>query len=244
MAKKRVVKKKEIGCAHCPSRLPWLVWGIVAILVVLVLIWLLNLPSVGLSGNAALQTVAYMPKDSTLNFEVKIDGLKEMTVTFSENVKNLVIKTNEISKPAWSFEGLILSGFRVESADANKIKSIKFLLKIKEDSFKPAGLNLGDVGLYSDNGKIEWQLAKEEGGYRYYNTESPAMGEFVIGRPLKEAELKTPEEVITPELEDSEEKPVEEMPVEEQPIETAQPAPVEKKNFFGRAWEGIAKLFS
>ncbi len=251
MAKKRAVKKKEEHCAYCQSRSSWLIWGTVIILAILVLIWLLSLPSVGLSGKAALQTVAYMPAGSTLNFEVKVDGLKEMTVTFSENAKNLVIKSDEISKPAWSFEGFIISGFKIESADADKISNIKFLLKIKEEDFKPAGLKFGEVGLYSGKGKIEWQLAKEEGGYRYYEAESPAIGEFVIGRAkMEEAAPKTPEETITPGLEVSEEKLVEETPAEEavieepQPVETAQPAPIEKKGFFSRIWEGIAKLFS
>lgn len=244
MVKKRAVKKKESGCAHCQSRLPWLVWGIVAILVVLVLVWLLSLPSVGLSGNAALQTVAYMPKDSTLNFEVKIDGLKEMTVTFSETVKNLVIKVDEISKPSWEFGGVFLSGFKVESADADKIGNAKFLLKIKEEDFKPIGLTTGEARVYNSNGELEWKLIKKDAGYRYYEAETAELGEFMIGRATIEATPKTPEETITPRPEVSAEKPAEEMPVEEQPIETAQPAPVEKKNFFGRAWEGIVGLFS
>ncbi len=250
MVKKRAMKKKESGCAHCQSRLPWLVWGIVAILVVLVLVWLLSLPSVGLSGNAALQTVAYMPKDSTLNFEVKIDGLKEMTVTFSETVKNLVIKVDEISKPSWEFGGVFLSGFKVESADADKIGNAKFLLKIKEEDFKPIGLTTGEARVYNSNGELEWKLIKKDAGYRYYEVESAELGEFMIGRATIEAAPKTPEETVTPGLEVSEEKPVEEVPSEEtvieepQSAETAQPAPVEKKNFFGRAWGGIIGLFS
>ena len=244
MAKKRAVKGNEKKCTHCHSRLSWLVWGIVAILVVLVLIWLLSLPSVGLSGNAALQTVAYMPKDSTLNFEVKIDGLKEMTVTFSETVKNLVIKVDEISKPSWEFEGAFLSGFKAESADADKISNVKFLLKIEEEDFKPAGLNLGEVTFYNAQGEIEWKLIKKDGGYRYYEVESTELGEFMIGRAAIEAAPKTPEETITPGPEVSEEKPVEDMPAEEEPVETAQPAPVKEKGFFGRAWERITNLFS
>ena len=242
--KKRAVKGNEKKCTHCHSRLSWLVWGIVAILVVLVLIWLLNLPSAGLSGNAALQTVAYMPKDSTLNFEVKIDGLKEMTVTFSETVKDAVIKVDEISKPSWEFEGAFLSGFKVESADADKISNVKFLLKINEEDFKPVGLKFGEVTFYNANGEMEWKLIKKDGSYRYYEAESTELGEFMIGRAAIEAMPKTPEETITPGPEVSEEKPVEEKIAKEQPVETAQPVQVKKKNFIGRAWAGIAKLFS
>lgn len=176
----------------------------------------------------AYQTISHKPAGSELFFEVRnIEGVKDLTIIFLEDAKNMVIEFEEIDALSWKFEGTVYSQFKIFSKDASKIGEMKFTLKLKEAELNKLGLAKDEVRLHLNGQELETKLTKTEGDYVYYETVSNQMGEFVIGK----AKPKVEKVVEEPIIEDVEEPVVEEEifepEVEEEPI-VEEPVPVEK----------------
>lgn len=243
-------KRLEFILQH---RLFWV--GLVAIVIILPLFGIIEF-DVPLSTGKAVQTISYQKAGAALHFEIRnIDGLKDLTVTFSQDVKNVVIKIDEIKNLGWPFDGTAYVKFRISSDDAPKISELKFTLKINKDSLAKLGLSKEALFLYLDRQALETEFTKEEGDYYYFTATSFKSGEFLIGlakpevieeipeaseTPLPSAPLSLPEEAPLPP-----EAPLPSGPIAEIPPAEEQPLPLpEEKGFFSKIFSSLKKLFS
>ncbi len=207
---------------------------------------------------SATQTVSYLKAGNELFFEVKVDGVKDLTLTFSKDVKNAAFVTEEVNAVSWDFNGVAYSRFKVSSDDADKVSKAKFTLKIKPTELEKVGIAATDLKLYWKGEEVQTKMTKQEGNYAYYTAETAGIGEFVLGKAVSKAkekvlvtelpEPKTPEETITPELEVSSEEPIPEettvpLPGEEElPLVEKATFP-EDKGFFGQVSDFLKGLF-
>ena len=194
----------------------------------------------------AFQTVSYKLAGSELFFEVKnIEGVKDLTFTFQEDAKNMIIEFEEIDKLSWKFDGAVYSQFKIFSEDASKIGEIKFTLKLNEIELNKLGLSKDGVKLYSNGQELETKLTNEVwpqplAGYVYYEAVSNQMGEFVIGKATveeKEAVAEEQVEEVAEVLEEEEPEAVEKEPIIELP------APV-KEGLLSRILSFFRHLFN
>ena len=117
---------------------------------------LINSREASVTGNAAVQTIAYMKAGSELDFEVRdITGLKSVTIEFKETVKNAVITFEEVKTVAWDFQGTAISKFRISSKDEDKFGQIDFFLRIQESDLLASKLSFNDVKLYHNGKRLD-----------------------------------------------------------------------------------------
>jgi hypothetical protein len=138
-----------------------------------------------LTGYAAINTISFVKAGGNLAFEVKVDGVKEMEATFTQDIKDAVVVTEEVKDVGWDFKGTVYSKFKVSSSDADKFGAVVFTLKIKERDLTLAGLFPEEVKLYANGKEAETILTKTEEGYYYYTAKSTGLGEYVIGKAEK-----------------------------------------------------------
>jgi PGF-pre-PGF domain-containing protein len=205
-------------------------WGVLAVIVVLPIISMIDNGN-NLNGNAT-QNIAYMKTGDKLYLEVDDYGVKSITFTILEDVKNSKVVNRELEELSWDFNGKLYSMFEVSSEDADKLGNLEFNLKIKEDDLYKISLNRNEVKLYLDGDELDTTLTDIKDDYVYYQATADKMGQFAIGRAEAVEEVVEEPEVI----EDEQVEP-----------EVQEPAPLpvikeveEEKGFF--AW--LKGLFS
>lgn len=230
-----VVKKGKKPCCKLESKSFWLVLGVVFLASVVVI--LSNTNQSSLTGNAAVQVVAFAKEGTVLDFEVRnVENLKSAQVTFTETVKNIKIDFTETDKPAWNFKGNVLSTFKISSAAESSIGDVALTLKIWEKDLFAANINSKDVQVYANGKELTTTRDKLEGEYWYYTTTTSEFGDFVIGREIKK--------VAAPVVK----KPVPVPPVVEEPVEVVipvieEPKEEECKGFFACIGDFFKKFF-
>lgn len=117
--------------------------------------------------------------------EVNVEGLKDLTLTLTSDVKNAKITTEKVKKAGWEFKGITYSRFKISSTDADKFKDIQLTLKIKETDLTKKGLTQNEVKLYLDGKELSTTFSGKVGSYLFYKASSQKMGEFVIGKAAK-----------------------------------------------------------
>lgn len=253
MTKKKTIRarKNKNSLFH---RLNYRIIGIIGILMLLASVFAVftlssEVRSSLTSWTSATQTISFLKSGTELFFEVKVDGVKDLAITFKEDVKSIVLVTEEVDVVSWDFQGVVYSRFKVSSADADKVDKVKFTLRIKPEELDKWGISLTELKIYREGQEVPTTFLSEEGDFAYYTAEASGIGEFVIGKKEEVSpEPKTPEETITPGLEVSAEKPT----------ETTTPAPEEKelplvgkatsvgeeeKGFFGKVGDFFKGLF-
>jgi len=202
MRKKKKVQSKKVRSKKSQSKKvdkPF--WSVLGLILTISFVGIILISgNNNLTGNAAVQTIAYMKAGSELFFEVKVDGVKEITINFLEDVKGAVIQVEELESINWDFDGTVYSTFKVSSEDKSKIGDWKFQLKLEEEKLNELGLSKGDVKLYLNNKELGTKMLDTkstitENGHVYYTATSSDIGEFVIGKAAEKVE-PVPEEII------------------------------------------------
>lgn len=175
-------------------------WGFLFFILIVSLIAIIIFSQESVLTGHTVQTIAFMEAGGKLFFEVKVNGLKDITMYFLEEVKDLKIEINEIDSLSCDFRSLVYSRFKISSNDDNKIGKVKYTLKVKKKELLDLGINFNQLRLYLDCQVLETKLIKEEGQYYYYQSESEGIsqGEYLIG--LQEAKVETVEEETPPAL--------------------------------------------
>lgn len=210
-----------------PHKTFWV--GLISFFIISIMFILSYIANPTLTGNAAVQTISFMKAGNELHFEVRnINGVKDVTITILEDVKNGVISFDE-TKPA--FQGIVYSAFKVSSADDTKFGKLVFTLKLSETELKRLGLDSDEVMLYHDGNELVIEQKEKVNGYISYSVTSQGFGEYVIGKAAAPEVVKEPEEEIVPE--------------EKEVPEERMPAPVEevvKKSWWQRLVEFLKNL--
>ncbi|MBI4983099.1 hypothetical protein HZC32_00440 [Candidatus Woesearchaeota archaeon] len=240
------MKSKKRGKSKLNNNQVWTIFGVVLVLSLIVIFFLS--PYIHLSGSA-VQTVSHIKAGDELFFEVKVDGVKDITVTFSKDVKDIMIVTEPVDKVGWDFKGIIYSMFKISSQDADKISKLVLTLKIKEQELYNSGLAKYDVRAYLNRQELETTFETQEGDYFYYKVKSSGFGDYVIGK----AEVaKIPVKEVPPVIEPSKAAPVPEVPKAVEPA-PEQPAPLagkaseqetQSRGIFPEVADFFRKLFS
>jgi len=227
-------------------------WGTLAIILILPLLGLLNSGNTGgstLSGatvivpEQAIQTISTASAGSELFFEIKVGGVKDLTLKFREDVRDMKLVISSPVSTGW-FEGKSYSTFEVSSESASAVESLKFTLKISEADLLNKGLIKEKVKLFDSSGILTTNLLKVENGYVYYSTQSKTFGAFVIGTAKE-----SPKTAVAGKAETLPEPKVEEEPeieaVEPVAVEVAsEEVIVEEPGFFGKVGIFLRNFFS
>jgi len=177
-ANKQVSKQNLYSKKNSDNRPFWVGFGILLLFsFVMVIVFSQN----NLTGQT-IQSISLMPKDSELFMEAKVDGLKDLTIHFSEQVKNARIVIEKPKLIGWKMQGVELARFTISFTDEDKIGSIDLRSKIREDKIISAGLSKEEVKFYLNGKELETTLEKIDGSYVFYTTSSAELGEFVIGK--------------------------------------------------------------
>ena len=182
MAKKKRAGKqvsKQKNSKKNPDQRPF--WIGFATLLVFSFVLTLIFSQNTLTGQT-IQSISLMPKDSELFMEAKVDGLKDLTIYFSEQVKNARIIIEKPKLIGWKMTGVELARFTISFTDPDKISSIDLRSKIRKDKITSAGLSKEEVKFYLNGKELETTLEKIDGSYVFYTTSSTELGEFVIGK--------------------------------------------------------------
>ncbi|MBI2668352.1 PGF-pre-PGF domain-containing protein [Candidatus Woesearchaeota archaeon] len=177
-----------------------LFWACLAIILIIPVVGVITTQSGVSYGERSVQKISYAPAGTQLRFEVKVDGVKDMTFTFTGDIKNEIITIEEIPKVSWPFTGEAYSRFRITADKAVELRigKIDISLKIKEDDLLKSHVAVGDVRVYHDGQELETAYLKKESGYVYYQTATKGFGEFLIGKRVikedKPAVAAAPEE--------------------------------------------------
>lgn len=203
---------------------------------------------------SATQTISFLKSGTELFFEVKVDGVKDLTLTFKEDIKNAVLTITEVDAVSWNFQGTVYSRFKVSSVDADKVSGAKFTLKIKQDDLKRLGIPLPELKLYFEGQEVPTTLLNKEGDFAYYTAEASGIGEFVLGRAEKAkkavAVVSTESTVVSAPV--AEKAATETAPAEmvksipqqkELPLAGKATAAEEEKGFFGEVGDFFRGLF-
>jgi len=168
-------------------------YAVILIVVISVFAGLLMIQNPSITGSAAVQTISYLTEGETLNFEVRnILNLKEATVTIVEDTKNSKIIFEEASPPA-SFDGLVISAFKISSLTEQNFGHIELLLKIKKSDLDSIAEQ--ELIVYLEDQELVTNIAKKEADYIYYSTTSLDFGTFVIGRQDVKEVVALPEKI-------------------------------------------------
>ena len=211
-------------------------WGLLAVIVILPVISLMNNGGGSNINGSAIQNIAFMKTGDKLYLEVDDYGVKSITFTILENVKNSKVINHELEELNWDFNGKLYSMFEISSEDADKLGNLEFKLKIKEDDLYKISLNRNEVKLYLDGDELDTTLTDIKDDYVYYDVSAEKMGQFVIGKAGLVEEVIVGEAVEEPEV-------IEE--IVEPEVQEPAPLPVieeveEESGFF--AW--LKSLFS
>ncbi len=182
MAKKKRASKqvsKQKNSKKNPDQRPF--WIGFATLLVFSFVLTLIFSQNNLTGQT-IQSISLMPKGSELFMEAKVDGLKDLTIHFSEQVKNARILIEKPKLTGWKMPGVELARFTISFTDEDKISSIDLRTKIRKDKITSAGLSKEEVKFYLNGKELKTTLEKIEGSYVFYTTSSTELGEFVIGK--------------------------------------------------------------
>ena len=212
-------------------------WGVLAVIVILPIISLMNNDNINNINGSAIQNIAFMKTGDKLYLEVDDYGVKSITFTILENVKNSKVVNRELDELSWDFNGKLYSMFEVSSVDADKLGNLEFNLKIKEDDLYQISLNRNEVKLYLDGVELDTTLTDIKDDYVYYQASADKMGQFAIGKAEAVEETITGGDIEEPEVSDEE--------VIEPEVQEPAPLPVieeveEETGFF--AW--LKGLFS
>ncbi|PIN76903.1 hypothetical protein COV17_00440 [Candidatus Woesearchaeota archaeon CG10_big_fil_rev_8_21_14_0_10_36_11] len=234
MAKQKsaVTKKKENGGMR--DKVFWVIVSVVFMLSAVVILTNINLQT-NLTGNSVVQTISYMKAGNEMFLETKTGGIQEIVVTFNEDVKNSLIKTEEVDDVSWDFDGIAYSKVKISSVVEDKInEGIKVTLKIKESDLLPVGISQGDIRLFVNGKELETVFDKSSDGYLYYTSVSPSLGEFIIGKETVKAVEEVPEPIVKEPIVG---KAIEEPVIKEEVVE-------EKIGFFAKIGNFFKELFA
>ncbi len=225
--------------------------GLVILLSAIFTVYTLAPDTGGFTGWAsATQTIAFLKAGKELFFEVKVDGVKDLTLTFNDDARDVILVVEEVDAVSWDFKGTVYSRFKVSSADAAQVEKARFTLKVKPEELDRLGISLTELKLYQEKREIPLTFIKKEDGFIYYKAEAFGIGEFVMGKAQAAA---TPESVVSAPA--AEKVALEALPV---PAETAKPVQEKKelplagkatavgeeeKGFFGRIGDFFKGLF-
>ena len=180
--RKRVSKKKEVAPPRKMKMRHKQSWAIIGIFFLLSVMTIISLQEqeMSLTGNA-VQTVGFIKAGSVLDFQVQgVPGLNDGTVTFSEDVRNGVIKFEENKNNP--FTRPFYSKFTISSEDENKIASLKLNLGLEQTKLDRVPLSKFDVQLFQDGNPIETTMSEVKDGTVYYTATITSFGDFVIGK--------------------------------------------------------------
>lgn len=175
-------KRKAKELPHKPF---WAILGILFLLSFLVM--LSSLDQTLLTGNAAVQNIAFGKGGAKLVYEVKeILGVKDMTITLKENVKQaqIVLTPDE----SIAFMRTAYSKFTLISNQEKSIAQIDFTLKIPERDLLKVKIHPQDLKMYVNENKAVTTFVKTEKEYHYYTASTTAFGKVVLGKK----EIETP----------------------------------------------------
>ena len=178
--------------------------------------------TLNITGNVAVEPIAYGQAGSDLTFEVRnVPGMKDATVYFKETVKQGTITFTETEFV--NFDGSQVVAFTVSSLEENKIEKIDLRLKFKEEDILNKGIAPSDLVVYRDGSVLKTTLTKKQGGYVYYTATTGSLGTFVVGKAPKQQAPAVEEapEVIVPVKEAVPKAPEQQEVVEEVPPEEA-----------------------
>ena len=212
----RPKKSVQKNSNRVQDKIFWAALGIIFIISTVVIVTNVD-TSIDLTGNAVVQTISYFKAGGEMILETKTGGIQDVTVTFNEEVKNSLIKTETVDDVSWNFDGKVYSKVKISSVIEDKInEGIKVTLKIRENDLLESGISQGDVRLFVNGEKLDTVFDKSKDGYLYYKAVSPSLGEFIIGKEMvKEVEVVN-DVVPEPVVEVVDERVVEEEVVEEE----------------------------
>lgn len=209
-------------------------------------------PDNGRFTGSATQTIAFLKAGKELFFEVKVDGVKDLTLIFNNDARNVILVTEEVDAVSWDFKGTVYSQFKVSSADAAQVEKARFTLKVKPEELDKLGISLTELKLYQEKREIPLTFLKKEDGFVYYKAEALGIGEFVMGK-AQVAAAAAPESVVSAPA--AKKTASEALPV---PAETSKPmsekrelplagkataVEEEEKGFFGKIGDFFKGLF-
>jgi hypothetical protein len=176
---------------------------------------------------SAIQPISFEQAGTSFEFEVRnVDGLKEITASFSDTIKNAKITFDEVEKN--DFPGIIYSTIKVASSDEDKISEMDLILRLEKEKLSELNLNKADVILYINNQESKLTYSHEDTFAYYFTGKAWEMGEWVIGMKFQKViPPQAPEEttvVPTPTIPE---------PIIKQP-KIEQPKPVKKESFLSR----------
>lgn len=159
-------------------------YGIVAFSILIVAIVLYSKGGILTGGAVAssVEPISFLLPGESLFFEVKVAGVKDMTVTFSKEIKDSSVITKEVDKISWTFPSKVYSMFTVDTPDAKSLIQLIFGLKVKSSDLQNLGIEKGELKVYQNGKAIETVLTREEGEYLYYSAFTNSVGEFIIGK--------------------------------------------------------------
>ncbi|HLC89246.1 MAG TPA: hypothetical protein VJG49_04385 [Candidatus Nanoarchaeia archaeon] len=215
----------------------WIGFGILLIFsFVMIIVFSQN----NLTGRT-IQNIALMPKGSELFMEAKVDGLKDLTIHFSEQVKNAQIIIQRPQLISWKLPGVELARFTISFTDEDKVSRIDLRTKIREDKITSAGLSKEELKFYLNGQELETTLEKIDGSYVFYTASSAELGEFVIGKKEVETTLPAVEETGVIEPSPTEPETQQPAPVPAESLPTSEPEP---ESFVDRVLNTLKNIFN
>ena len=211
-------------------------WSVLAVLFIAsVLTITLSSLNSSITGDVAIQNIAFANSGDLLNFEVNEAGVKSMGIHLIDTVKGGKIIFE--SKESIVFNGISYSKIDISSNINDKISQIDLILKIKESDL--IALELRDPKGYINGKEKTLTFDYREGEYVFYTITLNEFGEFVIGQ-----------KTIAPIIAKAIEKSVQEViktPIE--PIEQPQVIPITQtvsteKGFFAKLVDFFKNLFN
>ena len=205
-----------------------------------------------LTGNAAVQTIAFVKGGSELAFEVNVGGIKEGTAYITNTIKNGKILFEE--KQNILFKGKTYSKIKIFSDEAASIGKLDLTVKVNEKELQEKGFTRNDFHAYLNDEELAMSFTKEERGFVYYMVSLPKFGDFVLGKkkesvlPALTAEPSTEPEAMAGQLVAPEETtPIvveEPLPVPGEETLTEEVLPEQDEGFFSGIWNAIKGMFS
>ncbi|MEK6899560.1 MAG: hypothetical protein AABX05_00395 [Nanoarchaeota archaeon] len=225
----------------------WVVLGFV--LLVSVFSILVSIGPSSVTGGT-VQSVSYVREGQTIDLGVRdIQGVEWIYVTAKETVKGGQIVVSE--DKLMPFEGSYISKFVVSSPEASKYGSMRFNLKLKEQSVYDLGISLADLRLYYNGVEYPLQLLTQGNGYVRYVVTVPGMGKFVLGKKNKQKIVPSvaesaEQEVVAEIVEPTAVPPVdpERSSLAGKAVELPSEQPTSQKGIFIRLWDFLKGLFN
>ena len=133
-----------------------------------------------ITGNAAIQTIAFVKGGTELAFEVNVGGIKEGIAYITTTIKNGKILFEE--RQNLLFKGTSYSKMKISSEESASISKLELTIKVKEEELQEKGFARDDFHAYLNDEEVVMTFTKEERGFVYYTVSLPELGNFVLGK--------------------------------------------------------------